>query len=225
MPYTKSHMLNFTRVVGVVALSLGIAALEVGCNDDAGDQGAKNDAVDAGAGGGGGFSTGVTPSKPLNQLTPQETQKVCEDTAEHVSKSLQDAAFADLACRIAGLVAVLSVPEAQVQMACATAYSACKASPAATEVSPESCGSPQATECTATVAAYEACVNELPADIKKIESSVASCAKATKTSVLGLVAIPGLLGPACRALNEACPNEFNGLTNFGDSLPGGFGAP
>lgn len=229
MAYTRSLMLNFTRSLSVMVLSVGVAAATVACDDDDGKKSTRDASADAApdaapdAGFGGNFSTNVTPSKPLNQLTPQETQKVCEATTTYVGKGLQDATFTDLVCRITGLVSVLSVPDAEVQMACTTAYNACKAAPAPTEVPAGACGSTQATDCTATVAEYEACVNELPANLTLINSIVVTCDKATKNSVLALVAIPSLLGPACTALNKKCPSEFDGLTNIGGMLPGGFG--
>ncbi|MDX2021980.1 MAG: hypothetical protein SF187_17210 [Deltaproteobacteria bacterium] len=225
-------MVNFVRGLSVVVVSLGVAAAFVACDDDDG-KGTKTTGADAAAdaapdappdaGFGGTFSTNVTPSKPLNQLTPQEAQKVCEATTTYVGKGLQDATFTDLVCRIAGLVSVLNVPDAEVQATCTKAYNACKAAPAPMELPTGACGETQTTQCTATVAEYEACVNELPSDLKAINAVVASCDRATKNSVVALVAIPSLLGPACTALNKKCPSEFNGLTNLGGMLPGGFG--
>ena len=221
-------MLNFTRGWSVVVLSLGIAAASAACDDD--DK-AKNQTADAGidaaplpppdAGFGGPFTTNVTPSKPLDQLTPQEAQKVCEATTKYVGKGFQDPAFTDLLCRVAGLLSIIEVPESEVKQACTAAYNECKAQPLPTDVPADACENPEATDCTATVAEYEACVSELPDDIKAINAVVSSCDRATKNSLLALIAIPNLLGPACTALNKKCPSEFGGLT--GGMLPGGFG--
>lgn len=174
------------------------------------------------------FTTMVTPSRTLNTLTPQESEKVCQATTEFIGKGLQDPAVADLGCRITALVAVLPVADNEVKSTCQQAYAACKAVPPPDALPTDQCGNPIDTTCMATVAEYEACVSELPSDLMLLSRLIPTCDNATKTSLVVLAAGANLLGPACQAFDKKCPGTLSGLSNLPSglgSLPGGFMQP
>lgn len=221
MPKLASFML--------VLLAAGPLAISASSCDDEGEKVTMPDAAPdlapdlaSNQGFGGKFTTSVTPTRTLDMLTPEEAKKVCEATGQYIGKGLQDEAFTDLGCRVAGLVAILDVPDTEIKTACKQAYDACKAAPVPQDLPTDQCGEPTETTCTATVAEYEACVSELPATLRLLSTFIPNCDTATKTSLLVLAAGRNLLKAGCQAVDKKCPGTFSGLFDL-PMLSGGFG--
>jgi len=225
--YTTVYMRNLSSCV-VAAMVLGLFGVsQLACSDS---DSKKVEAPDATPDASpdttpanttnGAFTTMVAPTKTLNTLSPQDAEKVCKATTAYVEKGLQDPAVADMTCRIAGLIAVVSAKDSEIQSSCKMAYDTCKALPPAPEEQADACGNPTNTTCTATVAEYEACVSELPSKLMLLSLLVPKCDKATKTSLLPLLALPSLLGDACTALDKKCPGTLSGFSDLSSALGG-----
>jgi hypothetical protein len=224
-------MRNLTSYV-VAALVLGLFGVsQLACSDSDSKKDTTPDAApDAAADAppdttpaintNGAFSTMVAPTQTLNMLTPQDAEKVCKATTAYVAKGLQDPAVADMTCRILGLIAVVSAKDTEIQSSCKMAYDACKALPPAAPGATDACGNPTDTTCSATVAEYEACIGELPSDLMFLSRLIPKCDKATRTSLVPLLAGSALLGEACQALDKKCPGVLGGISDLSSALGG-----
>jgi hypothetical protein len=181
-----------------------------------------------GCGGGSGSSngSGFTPSEsastPLNKLSTAQATQLCEQTGTYFNSTLAaEANSKTFGCQVAGNeVAALSFDpttstNATVQKACQDAYDACLKEPVdagADDVDAGTfttdCTTTQAdlATCTATVGQYTACVDELNS---AFTNAFPPCAQLTVAKLTPADSDAGTdpfaSGPACAALNTACP--------------------
>ncbi|MEI9942570.1 MAG: hypothetical protein WDO69_35600 [Pseudomonadota bacterium] len=152
----------------------------------------------------GNYSSGVSGDKQLGALTDQEFQGVCKNLSDYFSSGAVGKGFEEFTCRFEGLLAgVAAQTDAELQAACKATYDQCVAAPTTTT---ETCTKPDAS-CTATVAEYDACVNDSAKALTTLANSIPSCDKLTMAS-LGMIAVDDSTAtPAsCTTLQTKCPS-------------------
>jgi hypothetical protein len=156
--------------------------------------------------------TDVDGTKGLGTLNPTEVDKLCEATKVFAKALLENQTFRDVTCRITGITATLAAPDdpMMVTMACKMAYDTCKAVPT-TDTVTGMCPKPDAT-CMATVAEYEACLNELPGTTSTLDKLIPRCESVNRQSLAALAFAVASIGPACQTLNSKCPGVLGGIT-------------
>jgi hypothetical protein len=92
------------------------------------------------------------------------------------------------------------------RMACQMAYDRCAMMPApdpGPSATPAMCnGFPAG--CTATVAEYETCLNEIPAFVDKTISMIPACDTLTALSLLSVINLPSMLPESCKTFQMKC---------------------
>lgn len=190
------------------ALSLGlfVAATASGCG---------------GSGSGGdGFSSGVTPTKTGDELTPAETEQLCEAAGKHIEKEL---AKAD-PCRMAGALAAgfamafdESITDGMLREVCSAAVESCRESDDQ-DVDPieedpaEDCSSMELpAECKATVSEIEACIGDAGKLITSMFNRFPACDSLTREQLEGLDGEgEELENPkSCDTVEAKCPGLFD----------------
>src|SRR6187431_1778379 len=152
----------------------------------------------------GNYSSGVAGDKQLSSLSDQEVAGLCKKLGDYFTTGPVGKDLQDFSCRFAGLFAGFAAQsDAELRAACKTTYDACKAAPTKTE---STCGKPEAS-CTATVAEYDACVNDSVKALAALEGALPSCDKLTlaflNSSDPGMSSDP----PAsCTILDSKCPS-------------------
>jgi hypothetical protein len=191
----NGEQMQRTLLVGLYGLLLAIG----GCGDD---------------GNGGKLSTGVDKSKPLGMVTPTEAEQICKSTELWARKAFAESKQRELTCKITALALVgagvfspdaAGTSDAQLQMTCVTTRDQCLA--AATPGDPG--GSAAMCEafpagCTATVAEYEACLNDVPPFVDSTAAKLPSCETVNRLSLLALVALANDLPMSCRTFQTKC---------------------
>ena len=153
-------------------LSSLVALSAMGCGDD--------------GGGGGSFSSGVSPTKQGEDVTQEEAVQFCERYSDY---EIAHAPSKATSCRLVALfatVAVASVPAAtdeQLQEACTNAESDCNAEPAE-PAEPADCSDATApVACTSTVAEIEKCVTDSTNQTASEMNSLPSCDSITRAKI------------------------------------------
>ncbi len=213
------------RTTVCVALSLVFAALGCsGSNTTSSDAGGTGGMGTGGASGGNGgadssgagnssagaFSPSVSGSEQLGNLSPADTQKLCDDLKQYVSGAPFQAAEEKFSCGVSGLLGALSATEktdVAIQTACQSAYDDClstlKDMPPTTT---DTCQTPDAS-CTATVAEYTACLNDSVKvfDTTKIPSCASLTADNVTTALLSLGSVSQKPPASCAVYEMKCP--------------------
>jgi hypothetical protein len=150
------------------------------------------------------FSSGVSGQKQLGSLTDQEFQGLCKKLSDHFSTGTIGQGVEEFTCRFAGLFAgATAQSDAALQAACKSAYDQCIAAPTTTE---ETCTKPDAT-CTATVAEYDACINDAAKALVALGNVLPACDKLTLTSLEMIDLGEETEQPAsCKVLETKCPS-------------------
>ncbi|MEZ4385841.1 MAG: hypothetical protein R3A79_31270 [Nannocystaceae bacterium] len=142
--------------------------------------------------------TGLSGGKQLNELDADDRQKACENLEDYYAKEIDEDTEHRFACAFVALFTT-SVDE------CEVAYEGCLSQPLMTEETDENaCEVTDETNCTATVAEYEDCVDEQIADLRDFADSF-SC----QAAVNGEITLDAEPGPACKAVAEKCPGFFD----------------
>lgn len=141
---------------------LGMAMTTVACSDD-------------GDGGGGNFSSGVSGTKKVGELSPTEVKTFC-DAAE---KTLTSDGFRAPTCKLLAVVAAASAGEGDLKTPCKMAYDECIKEPSDDSAM---CEAPPST-CTATVGEIEACLNDTQKLLNTIAGKLPSCDNLTQSSL------------------------------------------
>jgi hypothetical protein len=160
------------------------------------------------------FHTGVDGSKPLGTATPQEAEQICKSTETWARAQLAETRQRELTCRIGAIVAASSgllgggaamVPPMQLQTTCRSTLDQCLAAGSAAQGAPSmaTCQSFPAS-CTATVAEYEACLNDVPAFVDKTSSMLPTCETLNPLSLLALASLVSTLPPSCQTFQMKC---------------------
>lgn len=197
--------------IAPVAVSLCLASA---CGGDA-ESGSKG----ASGGTGSQFDTGLDGNKSLDSLTPDERQQLCDKTRELIDAALPE----DKLCKLTGVMAGAfeqfggalgaagapgfgGAPAAQdPQTACEEAQAACLAAP--TETTSE-CNVPS--DCTVTVAEYEACWNDLNASFGAATKVVPGCDNLTLFTLAPFLALRKR-PVSCDVVQEKCPGALDDL--------------
>jgi hypothetical protein len=188
------------RTIGrLCALGLLAPVLLVGaCGDD----------------GPGRLSTGVDGTKPLGMVTPAEADQICKRSQTWIAKAVAEDKQRQLGCRVAGLVAAVAGSglggggggggDAQLQAACKMASDTClMMAPTTNPTMPASCQSFPA-GCTATVAEYEACLNDIPPTVDMTLTALPTCDKVTTLGLLSLAGLANSIPMSCRTFQMKC---------------------
>lgn len=143
-------------------------------------------------GGGSGFSTGVSGSKKLDQLSASETQQLCSDLEEWGQEVVENGR--PKLCRIAGIFAE---DEAQCEML----VQECINEP--DEPTPGMCEAPD--NCSATVAEVQKCLDDAVVEFNKLLDQFPTC----KQIASGMASVP-VSQPqqpaSCKAIESTCPD-------------------
>ena len=228
-------MLQMMRIAPVF-VSLGLSlSLCIACSDSGGGNGNTAGSSNSGtagsgnpgtAGSGGGssagsgssmagasnsstgtFSSGLPGDKVLGTLTDDESAALCKKISDSfadgttVAKSVED-----FTCRFSSILSALFMTpatDAALQAQCKSMYDTCIAGPS---TSTETCKKPDAT-CTATVAEYDACVNDQLKALSQLGNILPTCDKITLASASTLLTGSGTETPAsCQTVETKCPS-------------------
>ena len=216
---------------GLVFAALGCSGSNTSSSDAGGSGGMGTGGVSGGNSSGAGnssagaFSPSVSGSEQLGDLSPSDTQKLCDDLQQYVSGAPFQAAESKFTCGVTGLLGTFAASDktdAGVQSACQTAYDDClstlKDTPPMTTMG---CQKPDAS-CTATVAEYTACLNDA---VKVFNTAdIPSCSSLTADNVTGALLSVASLSKAkpasCTTYEMKCPmSTVPGMP--GMPVPGG----
>jgi hypothetical protein len=154
------------------------------------------------------FTSGLDGDRPLGELTSAEVKKVCKAVETWATAAIPLAKRATLVCKSGAIAAaLLTNPLAGtsgLQSVCQRTYGSCLQQ---TDNAPAAvtCPTP-GPDCTATVAEYERCLNDLPATFDQAIEAIPSCDDLTIGSLLQTgLARPTLVPPSCATYQEHCP--------------------
>jgi hypothetical protein len=198
--------------------------------------------VDCGGGSSGsGFHTSVASNKPLNQLSSSETKQICTEAITYLTSPTSGFLTKETTCRAVGVeLAALSgagaaQSDAQIQAACQAGYAICEASDGGSDLQPGDGGAPAdqcanptpaPADCTATVAQYSACINELTAGVANLFPPCNQLTAAKAAALSGDGGAPtSTTGPACQAFEAACPDMTVGPSMMTSALRAQSGTP
>ena len=157
------------------------------------------------------LSTGVDSNKPIGTVTPPEAEQICKSTEAWARRAIAEAKQKELTCRIGALVVAAgslgaggAVAEAELRMACQTSFDQCMmaAVPTTGSVAPTCQGFPAG--CTATVAEYEACLNDVPPFVDRTIMNLPPCETLTRLSLISLLGLASTLPPTCQTFQMKC---------------------
>jgi len=169
----------------------------------------------------GSYSSGLPGDKVLGSLTDDEAAGLCKKLSDYfsddgpVSKRIED-----VSCRFSSvLTALFTNPQtdAALQASCKSLYDSCVAGPLMTS---ETCNKPDAA-CAATVAEYDACVNDELDALNQLLGSAPSCDEVTLMSASGSLGSGLQPTAACQKVQSKCPSAPTppGFDDFSDSNP------
>jgi hypothetical protein len=194
-------MRNGNQKLNMLAAGLcGLLLAGVACGDD----------------GNGKLSTGVDKNRPLGMTTPGEAEQICRSTETWATKAFAGSKQKEQVCKISGLFVVgvsalgpdaAATTDAQLQAACKTTRDQCLAGASAADpgVNPAMCtGAGFPADCTATVAEYEACVNDMPPFIDSTAATLPACETVNRLSLLSLLALVNSVPASCRTFQMKC---------------------
>ena len=159
------------------------------------------------------LSTGVDGSKTLGTATPAEADAICKSTQIWAKQAIAEAKQRELTCRVTGigLFAVgglggtgAAATDDQLRMACKSAYESCMMAPTNATSTPVMCQQFPA-GCMATVAEYEACLNDVPAFVDQTAATLPTCDTVNQLSVLALLGVVNGLPATCKTFQMKCP--------------------
>lgn len=193
----------------LVLIVVPLAALAAGCGDDDKPKG---------------FSTGVDGNTPLGAASATEAGQICRATDNWARQQLADAKRREVACRLGAVTAAAAgallpgaaggtpnINPVQLQSTCRLALDQCLAvPPPSTTPSMATCQQLPA-NCMATVAQYEACVNDLPPFLDKTAATLPTCETLSPLALLSLASLLTTVPASCQTFQMKC----------GLSLPGG----
>lgn len=197
------------RIFGKMALLSGLLGALLaggGCDDDDDKQPT-------------GLATGVEPSRPLGMVTPAEATQICMASETWARARLADAKQRELTCKLTAVLASAGggllpgtggaaggaqATDAQLQMTCKTALDQCLAAPAPAPMAGANMCQAFPPSCTATVAEYEACLNDVPTFVDKTAPMLPSCETVNRFSALALLGLVNSLPMSCKTFQMKC---------------------
>ena len=158
------------------------------------------------------FSTSVSGSAKLSELSSTQLTQLCNDLQAFTETSPVYADAVEAGCRLAATFAAeLGNPQSDgaLQQACMTAYNSCKSdSGKVGSVSTQdlACNA-QPTTCTATVAEMTACLNDYFAELDKVFKGLPTCSQLTRAGLADGGPSFTIAEPAsCQTLDTKCPS-------------------
>jgi hypothetical protein len=156
--------------------------------------------------GDGTFSSGVPGSTRLSELSDRELDAFCERIEEFTTTPPVSTLSEEYLCRVAGMLQAAfagATTDAEARASCAATYDQCQASNTS---STTTCNRPSPS-CTATVAEYEACMNDMPGYLEDTLEVLPTCETLTLADITSDT-LPVPETPAsCVTLQEKCPDE------------------
>jgi hypothetical protein len=155
------------------------------------------------------LETGVSGDKPLNTLSQDEATKVCKSVGDWSKRAFSEEKLKEIPCKLtAALFGALAGDAEQARMACTQTYNSCLQQPAMPSQQESTCGMVDS-NCTATVAEMEACLNELPKAFDDFAAALPSCDALGS----GMMSMPfnleSLNPPACKTFESKCPGGLS----------------
>ncbi|HEY4156577.1 MAG TPA: hypothetical protein VGM29_00710 [Polyangiaceae bacterium] len=158
-------------------------------------------------GGPGAFTTGIPSSTPLASLSPAQATELCQETGQYLTNS----GGVPIICKLLAVETTLlsglggQMSDMQLQQQCTMQEMQCSTSPPQMS----DCSNKQAepSTCTATIADYQACLNQVPGVLSALSASLPACSALTAASSTQLLTGLGtLMQPAaCTTLDAKCP--------------------
>jgi hypothetical protein len=157
------------------------------------------------------FTTSVTATAKLSDLTNAQQNQLCSDLHTFNASTVYKNAI-EGGCRLAGIIiASISNPQsdAAAQKACMDAYNSCKADPLATNLLSATnfaCYS-SSTGCKATVGEFAACLNDVYAALSTDLAALPVCSMITRGGLTGDAGFPVSLAQSasCTTFVTNCP--------------------
>jgi hypothetical protein len=153
------------------------------------------------------FASGIDGDRPLVDLTPAEAERLCTSAQTWAKDAIPLFKRAMLVCK-SGALAALALAggqhPGQFQAVCQQTYERCLERSGMTPAA-VNCPTP-GPGCTATVADYEACLNDFPASFDRTVAAIPSCDMLTLDAIFtsGFTAA-AILPPSCAAFERSCP--------------------
>jgi hypothetical protein len=153
------------------------------------------------------YASGIDGQRPLAGLSASEAGQLCMSAQSWARDAIPLYQRAMLVCKSGALAAVVIEGSREgpgrLQEICQETFDGClqhsDMAPAAI-----SCPTP-GPGCTATVADYEACLNDFPASFDRSVAAIPSCDKLTLDAIFGLTNAASILPPSCVAFKMRCP--------------------
>jgi hypothetical protein len=141
------------------------------------------------------FSTGLAGDGVLGELSATDAEQACVAAEEFLYGPDWQTGELELGCRVAAIRSITPTSDEEARQLCQQSVDDCVAYPSE---DPADCSVPLGTECTATVAAYEACVN----DAKSVFDSVPSCSGIALETTVDLTTFTP---DSCVTMGSLCP--------------------
>jgi hypothetical protein len=161
-----------------------------------------------GSGGPGPYTSGLDGTRPLADLTAGETAALCKGAQLWAKDAIPAVKRATLVCKTSSVAAAVLTGAlggtAALRAACQRTYDGCIQQ---TTMPPAAIMCPSAAaDCAATVAEYEACMNDFPGAFDRTLEAIPTCSALTLTSVVqtGLDAM-SILPDSCATYQARCP--------------------
>jgi hypothetical protein len=174
----------------------------------------------SGGGGGGGstvFTSSVNGSQSIGSLTPSQQTQLCNDITTFAVRALEPSV-----CKLSGLAAAefavavnTAATNADLQTACTSAQNTCEAEAGApsqnTGTTTCDFSGVNATNCTATVADFSACLTDVTSAVNQEFASLPSCSTVTTQNVASLSSFDAgtpANPTSCNTLDAKCPGAM-----------------
>jgi hypothetical protein len=160
-----------------------------------------------------GFHTGVPGDRPLGTATPQEAEQICQATETWARAQLAETKQRELACRIGAIGAAAggllgtggaAVMPIEAQTTCRTVLDQCLAAAAPSSMPGMAMCQAFPASCTATVAEYEACLNDVPPFVDKTAGNLPTCESLSPLSLLALASLISTVPASCQTFQMKC---------------------
>jgi hypothetical protein len=153
------------------------------------------------------YASGIDGQRPLAGLSASESGRLCTTAQTWARDAIPLFKRAMLVCKSGSLAAVVIKGSMQgpgrLQEVCQQTYDECLRH---SDMAPAAISCPTAGPgCTATVADYEACLNDFPASFDRSIAAIPSCDMLTLDALFGITTAASILPPSCLAFKMKCP--------------------
>jgi hypothetical protein len=153
------------------------------------------------------YASGIDGRTPLSGLSASDASRLCTSAQTWARDAIPLSKRAMLLCKSGALAAVVirgsMERPGRLQQVCQQTYAGCIQH---SDMAPAAISCPLAGPgCTATVADYEACLNDFPASFDRSLAAIPSCDMLTLDAIFGLTTAASILPPSCVAFKMRCP--------------------